>query len=237
MQDKPHMTSIGELVEEAEKAGEAPPTVERFLRRLAFPEATVPVDQPSDSYHNLLDGNEQSTKRQTILGLYHRPQFGSILSEAGLSYLVAQSRMPPDTPLTSILSLVPEERSANRFPTGVSSLYLRLQSSSHCPELVPPEAGTRLFERLFNCGCLKDGLRKHSCGFSPVKLKWNDRPADEVIDFLGGLSSAAATSGVSLFPWEGHSFLEATNPWTRLNEVSRVSVWSLVSSQLERLLF
>lgn len=227
MQDKPHVTSMGELVEEAEKAGEAPPTVERFLRRLAFPEATVPFDQLSDSYHTLLDGNEQSTKRQTILGLYHLPQLGSILSEAGLSYLAAESLVPPDTPLTSILSLDPEERHTKRFPSDVPSLYLRLQSSYCCPELVPPEASRRLFERLFGCGCLKDGLRTHSCGISPVTLKWNDRPADEVIDFLGRLSSAAATSGVSFFPWEGHSFLGATNPWTRLTEVSRVSVPSL----------
>ncbi|BGP11616.1 hypothetical protein JCM10049v2_007526 [Rhodotorula toruloides] len=218
---------MNDLVEEAQVAGEAPPTVETFLRRVAYPFETLPFPQDRYSpWHDALcDGMDRSARPQTVLGLCYLPELASVLSEAGLSYLLSRALHPPDTLLSSVLSTLPEERLRQPRPlSGVSSIQnLRVRLPGFCPGLVPPEAARRLelaYSR-WDCDCESKGQASHSCGVSPVRLGWHHQPADDVLDLLEGLAEASAATGSSSHPWQCRPILEATNPWTRLDELAQ----------------
>ncbi|GAA6055773.1 hypothetical protein NBRC10513_002464 [Rhodotorula toruloides] len=217
--------TISDLVEEAQKAGEASPTVETFLRRVAYPFETMPF--PQDRHpprHDVIrDGNERSGRPQTVLGLCYLPELASLLSEAGLSYLLSQSLSPPDTLITSVLSTLTEKQLRQPRPlSGVPSIYkLRVRLQFFCPTLVPLEASRPLglSHSRWNCICASEGQMSHSCGISPVGLGWHEKPADDVLDLLDRLAEASAATGLSFHPWQCRPILGATNLWTRLDEL------------------
>lgn len=217
---------ICQLLDEAEKTGQPCPTVETLFRRLAYPFPHVPLSNRfyrfSDSLESLLDGSNwrHSEPAAPVLGLYRLPNLSSVLSGAGLAYLLSRAMYSPGTPLTSVSSSSHRDRPAPDHLTHPprDSHELRDWLRDLYPELLPPCAShcIRAYDEP-SCQCSQDDGEHRPR--SPVRFIWWDE-ADQNINFLEHLSWTSTAAGSPLHAWEYHPLVEATSPWRLLNEVS-----------------
>ncbi|BGP03712.1 hypothetical protein JCM10021v2_007450 [Rhodotorula toruloides] len=132
--------TISDLVEEAQKAGEASPTVETFLRRVAYPFETMPF--PQDRHpprHDVIrDGNERSGRPQTLVqtGKDCRLLLVIVLGETHFTPLlvldVDSSNFPSFSPLEPAHN--PHLLSSITDPQEAKTVLARLVSPSYPTE-------------------------------------------------------------------------------------------------------